>query len=96
MMDDGIEKSHFVLIKPLMPLFTGERGCARFRKELGDHQAYKACKNIREFIYSTLAIFEKINPEALDARPPLDDPKILVDGEGKEKLAEEFVKLEVN
>jgi len=80
MMDEGIEKSHFNLIKPIINLFAFEKEGGTYRKSLSDHESFRKSNNFREFIYAALEKFEKVNPEALDARPPLDDPKdLLVD-----------------
>ena len=83
-MDEGLENSHFTLIKPILTLLNGERGCNKYRQSLSDHQGYKKMNNIRDFIYTAMDAFEKQNPDALDARPPTEDPKVLLDTDSKE------------
>jgi len=82
-MDEGLENSHFTLIKPILTLLNGERGCNKYRQSLSDHQGYKKINNIRDFIYTAMDVFEKQNPDALDARPPTEDPNILLDSSAK-------------
>jgi tRNA-dihydrouridine synthase A len=85
-MDEGLESSHFTLIKPILTLLNGERGCNKYRQSLSDHQGYKKLNNIRDFIYTAMEVFEKQNPDALDARPPTEDPNIVLDTKGSEEI----------
>jgi len=91
-MDLGREQSHFVLLKPIINIFAGEQFSAKYRQFLGDHQAFKKYKNLKEFIYAAIELFESLNPAPLDIRPPLDDPNVEIEkvNNGPENLETEL------
>jgi len=88
-MDIGREKAHFVLLRPLMNLFNGEVGNSKYRQFFGDHRNFRLYQNLKEYIYAAIELLESLNPQALDARPPLDDPnQIDIKAEVKNTLEE--------
>ena len=58
------------LIKPIINLFHNERCSATFRRGLSDRELYKKCEKFSDMIKIVVEEFEKLNPEAMNVRPP--------------------------
>jgi tRNA-dihydrouridine synthase A len=71
--DAGIERSYAKLAKPVMNLFAYEAGSMKYKQILSDHSIYKKSLSYKEFLFKALEAVEKVNPAALDTRPPTGD-----------------------
>ena len=67
------------LAQPILHLFSGERHSHIFKRCLSDTEVYRDTfkNNFRDSLYNAIEVFEKLNPEALNKRPPDDDPRII-------------------
>ena len=63
------------LVKPIINLFANEQHNSKYRQFLSDPENFKKSnKNFKDFIYSCIETFSKLNEVALEALPPSDSP----------------------
>jgi hypothetical protein len=60
-----------VLLKPITHLFTGEKHSLKYRQFLSDPNNFKLAGSFRALIDNAIAMYEKLNPEGMDLRPPI-------------------------
>lgn len=58
------------LTKPIMSLFYNERNSAIYRRVLSDQKLIKTCKRFSDLIDIAIEEFEKLNPDAMNQKPP--------------------------